>query len=373
MTAAVAPRPLAITSAGVVSAAGLGLAPLGELLAGGRPGHAEPVGEDSSDYPPRAVRSVPGFRLADHIGRKKIRNLDRLTGFGIVATRQALADAGVAADAPDRAGTGVVLATNTGSIGSIAEVAQDALLQDRPYLVNPSRFPNTVINSCAGQIAIWNRLRGMNATLAAGQLSSLYAFRHALVALGQGRAERLVVGGGEELSATLAWGWHGTGVLPEHAPLGEGCAMFTVEDAGRAAGKTVLADVLACETGYYGLRRKLQSRADGLARCITRALQRAGVEPGDVDLVVLGATHHVGLERIEERGIRYALGRVPERLRVADTVGETYSAGGAMQVAGVLAVWARTPADRPRVALVTSVGHDGNAGALLIRGREAGR
>jgi 3-oxoacyl-[acyl-carrier-protein] synthase II len=372
MTALTAPRPrpLAITAAGVVSAAGLGLRPLGELLAERLPGHAEPVGADSADYPPRAVRSVPGFKLADHIGRKKIRNLDRLTGFGIVSTRQALAAAGdMPDDGPDDR-TGVVLATNTGSIGSIAEVAQDALLQDRPYLVNPSRFPNTVINSAAGQIAIWNRLHGMNATLAAGQLSSLYAFRHALIALGQDRADRLVVGGGEELSAVLAWGWHGTGALPDHAPLGEGCAMFTVEDAERRGGGSALAQVLACETGFYGLRKRLQSRSQGLSNVIGRALERTGVRPDEIDLVAPGATHHVGLERIEERGIRAALGRMPEQLRVADTVGETYSAAGAMQVAGVLAIWDRRPAARPRTALVTAVGHDGNVGALLIREAE---
>ncbi|MEU0657790.1 beta-ketoacyl synthase N-terminal-like domain-containing protein [Streptomyces lavendulocolor] len=368
-------RPLVVTGHGVVSAAGYGLAPLGDLLAGGGPGHTGPEGADAADYPPIAVRSVPGFRLADHLGRKGTRNLDRLTGLGLVACKEALlglADAGAAVSEEESGRTGVVMATNTGSVQSLSDLARDTLVQDAPYMVNPGRFPNTVMNCLAGQMAIRYGLRGLNATVAGGRLSGLFAFRHARIALDQGRAERLLVGGTEELSAPAAWAWHRTGALSERGAVGEGSALFMVEDAERAAarGHTPLAELLACEVGFYGAGAGRHSLASGLAACVERALVRSGVTAAHIGTVALGATHHVGLERIEERAVRAVLGAVPGAVRIADALGETYSAAGAFQVAAVLAGWRRDPAAAgtvPRVALVTSVGQDGNAGALVLR------
>ncbi|MBT2510100.1 hypothetical protein J7I98_30440 [Streptomyces sp. ISL-98] len=372
--AATAVRPLVITGHGVVSAAGLGLGPLGELLAAGGPGHTGPQGDDAADYPPRAVRTVPGFKAADHLGRKGTRHLDRLTGLGLVACKEALdglGASGAAVTDADSRRTGVVMATSTGSIQSLSELARDTLVQDAPYMVNPSRFPNTVMNCCAGQIAIRNGLRGLNATVAGGRLSGLFAFRHARVALSQGRAERLLVGGTEELSAPAAWAWHRTGVLREQAAVGEGSAVFMVEDAERAAGRghTALAELLACEVGFYGATAERHSLATGLAECVERALVRSRVAVEEITTVALGATHHVGLDRVEELAVESALGGLPGAVRIAEALGETYSAAGAFQVAAVLAQWQRDPAPSGsvRTALITSVGQDGNAGALVLR------
>ncbi|MFL1375920.1 MULTISPECIES: beta-ketoacyl synthase N-terminal-like domain-containing protein [unclassified Nocardiopsis] len=357
-------QPLAITSVGVVSAAGQGLDALGGLLSSGGAGHAAPQGDDADRYPPIAVRSVADFRLRDHVGRKGTRNLDRLTGFGLVAAKAALAEAVEETD-PDR--TGVVMTTSTGSTQSLVDLAGDTLLQDRPYLVNPSRFPNTVLNCCAGQIAIWNGLRGPNITLAAGQVSGLNAFRHARLPLSLGRADRLVVGGVEELSAALAWGWHAAGALAGGTAVGEGGVAFTVmtTEAAVAAGARVHAEVASVETGLHPAARG--DRAGALAGYAARALEAAGLSPDDVTEVSYGSTGLVGLERAERRGVAAALGRVPAAHEVSGAVGQCYSAAGAMQVAGTLARWRREPADRPRTALVTALGHDGGLGALVLR------
>lgn len=41
-----------------------------------------------------------------------------------------------------------------------------------------------------------------------------------------------------------------------------------------------------------------------------------------------------------------------------------------MQLAALLARWQGSPGSgKPRVGLITSVGHDGNAGALVVRER----
>ncbi|MGW5880126.1 beta-ketoacyl synthase N-terminal-like domain-containing protein [Nocardiopsis terrae] len=358
--------PVPVHAAGVVSTAGTGLDALAELLNGGEPPCTEPEPDEFGDYPPLPVRPVAGFRLADHIGRKGTRNLDRLTGFGLVACELALTAPG--AVPADGARTGVVLGTSTGSIQSLSELARDTLLQERPYLINPARFPNTVMNSCAGRIAIRNGLRGMNATLAGGRLSSLAAFRHARVALSQGRADRLIVGGAEELSAPASWAWYRGGGLAGDVPVGEGCALFDLgrpSEAQSSAG--ALAELLACEVAFTAGR----GLAKGLTECVRTALARSGVHPDQIDLVVPGAAGNPVTGGAEERALAAAVGE-HETLPFVRLLGETYSASGALQLASVLALWRSRPSDRTRYALITNVGSDGNVGALVVRRRSAG-
>ncbi|GAA3651200.1 hypothetical protein L7D48_25260 [Streptomyces sp. S1A] len=359
-TVAATVAPLSITDAGVVSPAGHGLGPLAGLLLGRGEQRPGPVGEDSGDYPPRAVRAVRDFDVKEHLGRKGTKYLDRLTSLSLVACKEALRDS-------DAGGTrtGVVLATNTGSVSNHSSLLRDTLTLEKPYLVNPGQFPNTVMNCAAGQIAIRNGLRGLNATVAGGQTASLLAFRHARLALTLGRADRLLVGGVEELSAPAAWVWHRTGVLREEAALGEGCAVFTVRQGASEDHADALAELLACEVRFTSDPRRY---AEGLAEAVTRALERSGVRPEEVDTVSLGATCHRGLERVEERGVRAALGGgLPAPVRVSDVLGETYSASGALQLAALVALWQAEPPAERVTALVTSVGRDGNAAAMVVR------
>ncbi|QUQ63088.1 beta-ketoacyl synthase N-terminal-like domain-containing protein [Kutzneria sp. CA-103260] len=360
MTTAVATASLAVTGCGVVSSAGLGLDALGDRLLDGKPGHTVPTADIVAEFPPRPLRVVSDEEVLGELGRRGLRYVDRLTTLGMVASGMALSGL----DEGDPSDTGVVLGTATGSIRSITEVARDTLVQDKPYLIHPGRFPNTVLNSAAGQIAIRNKLRGVNATVASGKLSTLSAVRYADTAIRLGRVSRLVVGGVEELSPPMAWAWHLAGELGEQTAVGEGCAMFVLEDAARTSNR-VLAEILACEVGFHG-----RGLADGLAVSVSRALDKAGVDAADVATVSVSApAADSALSRAEQRGVEAALGRTPATVNVVDVVGECYSASGALQLAGLLALWRRwTPGDGA-VGLVTSVGRDGNVGCLVVRDR----
>jgi 3-oxoacyl-[acyl-carrier-protein] synthase II len=367
MSAALATATLAVTGCGVVSSAGLGLDALGDRLLDGKPGHTVPTADIVAEFPPRPLRVVSDEEVLGVLGRKGLRYVDRLTTLGMVASGMALE--GLAQDDPTE--IGVVLGTATGSIRSITEVARDTLVQDKPYLINPGRFPNTVLNSAAGQIAIRNELRGVNATVASGKLSTLSAVRYADTAIRLGRVTRLVVGGVEELSPPMAWAWHLAGDLGEQTAVGEGCAMFVLEDTARATaeGRPVLAEILACEVGFHGGPQR-RGLTGGLAGSITRALTKAGVDAADVATVSVSApAADAALSHVEQRGVEAALGRTPATVNVVDVVGECYSASGALQLAGLLALWRRWPAGDGAVGLVTSVCRDGNVGCLVVRDR----
>ncbi|GAA1255783.1 hypothetical protein GCM10009609_18740 [Pseudonocardia aurantiaca] len=353
--------PLAVTATGVVSAAGFGAGPLAEVLAGTIEPHGEPTDPDGADHPVRPVRTVAPFDRAALLGRKGTRNLDRLTQLGLLAANQAIAalpGAGLAGVRLDR--TGVVVGTTTGSITTATDVGRDTLVHEKPYMVNPATFPNTVMNTCSGQIAIRHGLLGVNAAVSGGALSWLLAVRYARTALTSGRADRLLVGAVEEVTARTAWAWHLTGLLAPEAPLGEGAAFFVVEPAG---GASPAAELLGCEVGYFGGAGP--GLSGGLRRCIAVALQRSGLTAADVDVVVPGAGGHTRLARLERRALGAELGALPASLDVVPAVGEAYSAGGALQLAALLATTGAE--ERGRIGLLTSVGEDGGAGALVVR------
>lgn len=382
MTSTALVAPLRIAACGVVSPAGYGLGELAAALHDARQVCADPAEIPGDEPPPEPVRAVPGLRAADHLGRKGTRFLDRTSTLGLVAGKMALESMAAPADERD----GVVMGTSTGSVRSSSEFARDTFVEDRPYLVNPGLFPNTVMNSCAGQIAIWNALRGVNATFSGGQLSSLQAVRYARNALEQGQADRLITGGVEELSPQTAWAWRRSGALPAGAPVGEGCAVFVIERAGgdgapRAAGDATAAagtaaaagdpevELLACDLAYAPAPDRRPRLLDALTNSIERALGRSRVDPDAVTLASLSAVADgSGEQRIEERALRRVLGRLPRTIRVKDVVGECYSASGALQLAAAMAHWRPGAAGAPGdVALITSVGRDGNVGCLVAR------
>ncbi|RDI45258.1 beta-ketoacyl synthase N-terminal-like domain-containing protein [Nocardia mexicana] len=368
----IATAPLAITGCGVVSPAGTGMERLAELLDGPAVTAAAPAPVDSDtpdgeSYPPISVHMVPEIALADHVGRKGTRRLDRMVGHALIASRLALASAGRSDEAAPRSRTGVAVGTSTGSIRSLTEIATDTLTQDEPYNIAPSRFPNTVLNSCAGQIAIWNSLGGVNSTLAGGHVSSTSALRFAHNAIRHNHATSMLVGGIEELSPQLAWAWHRSGVLRADASLGEGCALLVAEHPEVVGDRRVLAELLGTEVGYFGSQPRRTSIARGLAARIERLLARGGVSAAEIDVVSLGGGSQIGVRGIEEQAVRIALGFMPERSRITDVLGECFSAGGALQAAALLARWDGERRPSERHALVTSLGRDGTAGCFLLR------
>jgi 3-oxoacyl-[acyl-carrier-protein] synthase II len=381
MTILTAIEPLLITGCDVISPAGFGLDALADAVndAPGKPSislyeeAASTAARATSsgipeDGPPIPMLAVPDLDVAERLGAKGTGHLDRTTLLALIACKGALAALTPGLAEADRAATGVVIGTSTGSIRSSSEFSRDTLVQARPYLVRANLFPNSVMNCCAGQVAIFNGLRGVNATLAGGRLSSLAAFRYARNAITGAHVERALVGGVEELSAQSAWGWHLTRALTPGTAVGEGCAIFVVESRRSAAqsGRSPLAEILACELGSAGRPDPRHGVSVALTNCIERALRRSGLSAQDIGEVCLGAAGQRGVRGLERRAVCAALGALPPQAPLVPAVGETFSACGALQVAAVLSRWRHQTVTGP-AALVTAIGHDGNVGCLVIR------
>ncbi|RCV48307.1 beta-ketoacyl synthase N-terminal-like domain-containing protein [Marinitenerispora sediminis] len=371
MTAAV----LDIVGCGVLSPAGSGLDPLAAALAApegsAASGPDAPDGPGGEPFPPLEVRPVADFRPQERLGRKGLSRLTRSDQLVMAACGEALAGLARTAgplDEEARGRTGIVVGTGTGSVRRLAEFTRDTFVQERPYMVNPSHFPGTLMNSPAGQSAIRYGLTGVNSTLSGGPVAGLSALRFARNALLGGHADRLLAGGVEELSAQSAWAWYRTGALGPGVAVGEGSAVFVLERAGaRPHGPAPLGHLLACELRSTDPAEGAAAVGRRLAECVGDALRGAGVAAEDVAVVVPGAAGRRGWSAVEERALRRVFGDGgPPRLAAQSVLGETHSAGAALHLAALLACW-RDGTAPGGTGLVTAVGPDGQVGCLVVR------
>lgn len=376
--------PVVVTGAGILSALGTGREENLTRLA------------DASAVPPKApLRSfdaskldaplleVPDFDPAKHLGDKGLRTLDRLTKLLVVAARLALKDAGIkdagvfTALSAER--VGVCCSNAYGSLEAISELDRVAVLED-PRYINPAKFPNTVSNSAAGYISIWEELRALNVSVSDGNCGALDAVRAASLFLATNRADAILTGGGEAMSEPLALAFAKLGVYPE-MKLGEGAAFYALETKEKAAarGATELGTLFGYGTAYVAPAEDvtlLHPSQEALARAIRVALADGAVSADDVDVVVSGEAGIAAFDQAEAAAIAEVLGDravlAPKRV-----LGETLGAGGALAIAAALAAFGTDGAlpalvrgtlpARRRTALVTALGYHGNASAILLR------
>jgi 3-oxoacyl-[acyl-carrier-protein] synthase II len=400
-------KALAVTGVGLVSPLGLGFAAFREALAqraalgleggaaadGGFRRQSSVLSPDK--IPDPVVAEVWNFDPAPFLGSKGLRNHDRLTLFMLVASRLTLEDAGLKRAGahlhygPDR--IGVCSATAYGSLDSITELVSAS--QQDPHFVNPNRFPNTVINSAAAYVSIWEDLRAPNVTVVDGNCGALDAVLTSETHLRNGRADAFLVGGGEVLSDSLYLAFRKLGALaegsrcyrPGHAEsqgmrIGEGAAYFVLERVAGAAARG--ARSYGRILGYGNTFEPPQSEAAlvhasqrAVERVIEMALSDAGLPAAAIDLVCASVSGFAPFDRAELAAVRSVLGREVAVVAPQAWCGETFGAGGAFGIATALA-WldgvevpalegASAAARRDHV-LVIALGFYGNASAVVV-------
>jgi 3-oxoacyl-[acyl-carrier-protein] synthase II len=325
---------------------------------------------------------VADYRVADFdpvavLGRKGTRSLDRFT-LMVTATVELLVAEHAETLGTDRTGIGLVLGTSTGSIASIVEFTRDTFEQRRPYHVNPAAFPNTVMNGAAGHTAIWHQLRGLNSTVAAGQLTGLAALRYATRMIRRGYADTLLVGCVEELSEPFEAAAEqlraaGDGavapiaVRPGDLPLGEGCVMFLVD--GGPSPRRALAEMIDFEFAVAPGGASRAERTESLVQVVQALLTRNSVAPADLWRVVpaLGGAEELALAEQDALAQIFPGTSAPEQLPLTARIGSSFSAHAGFQLAAALAVAQQEPAGATRrPVLVTGLGLDGAVAAGLL-------
>jgi 3-oxoacyl-[acyl-carrier-protein] synthase II len=402
---------IVITGAGVISPIGAGLADFQAALYGGASGltPSQLLADLVVPLPPPLAGEIRDFTPQQWLGNKGIRVLDRPARLLSVAAQMALSGSGfLSGEVPNGADPelGLVCGTMLGGIHSITSFDWSGL-EDGPTLVNPMDFPNTVINSAAGQTAIKFKLGGVNTTICCGQASGNYALHYAAEFLRLGRARALLAGGVEELSEETYLGFYKNGLLSPSgnarpfAPscdgvmLGEGAALLVLETA--AAAKSRGAQPWAEIAGFGCAQdnhssRTFQRSAEGATAAIEMALDSAGIAPNQIACIIAAASGSRPGDDMEAKALKSVigpcLGEIPLCAPKA-ALGESLGAAGAMaaliaalalqkqclpptagcgeQAVEGLRLSSRAQTVHGDYALVNAFGCDGNNAALVLR------
>lgn len=355
----------------------------------------------------RPAGEVRPFEPRDYLGDRNLRPVDRTARLLLVAAQQALEGSGWTAEMRAAREVGLVLGTMFCSVRTIAEFDRRAV-QLGPSYASPLDFANSVINAAAGQAAIWHDLRGINTTVAGGEVSGLLALAYAADLIRDGRAAALLASGAEELCFESFLGHERAGRLGERPvpfdaqrdgfALAEGAGALMLEDAEGAASRG--ARVLAAIRGHGqsfdpAVGEDEPAAAAAVARAVQLALEDAAVDAGDLDLLIVGANGSLRGDRAEAWGLAQALGPRAAEIPVAAPkaqLGEALGASGAFQALTALGAFAegvvpgvtglegteegfplggvsaetRRLDRRPRLALLHAVGTDGQCCAVVV-------
>ncbi len=400
-------RRVVITGAGLVSALGDRPASLVDALLEGRSAIRPIEGFDTAGLGVRVGAPVAGFVEKTYLGIKNLRPLDRTARLVVAAAKLAADDAGLNIQSLRANEAGLALGTMFCSVRTIAEFDRRAITAGVEY-ASVMDFANSVINAAAGQTAIWHGLTGLNATICGGLTSGLQALAFGFDMIRLGRSKMLLAGGGEEFCYEALAGFSRAGwlAMPEEFAipydrrrngliLGEGAALLVLEEADAAAarGATALGEIKGQAIGFDPSRGKdPASAANALERCIREALGEAGLEPAAVDLLSASANGSVAADRAEAAAVKAVFtGRTSSLpvMAIKAMLGEPVGAGGALQtiaalealragvapgIAGLgemeegfgLAAAAARREISGANALITSIGLDGNACAVVV-------
>lgn len=122
--------------------------------------------------------------------------LSRSTQLSVLSIHEALTEAGIEGpfvkDSNDALKTGLIVSTSYKNLKPIQLLHQEAE-KHRGKLVSPGLFPNTVLNSIAGQLSIMYNIQGANITLSNGNYEWWKAFLYAKDLFSTNKFERLIL------------------------------------------------------------------------------------------------------------------------------------------------------------------------------------
>ncbi len=313
-----------VTGIGTVGAFGAGCDALAAGLASGGP-RLPTIEYPAGSRHPRAARRaalVDAAVLAPWLPAGAGRRMSAPSRFGVAAARMAFADAGL--EPPANALTGCVLASAFGPT-SFTEKLLRQILVDGPEMASPYFFTECVANAPAAQAAIAIGARGPNITVTGREAGPLIAFGRAARLVSSGKVARALAGTVEEMSPLLHCVLGRFRALAPPAADGsetarpfdarrdglvaaEGATVLVLEDAALAEtrGTTVLARVAAAGNAFdpTATAAGWGHDADRLARALVRVLDRAGLAPHDIDVIVSGASGTRGGDLLEGRVLR---------------------------------------------------------------------
>jgi 3-oxoacyl-[acyl-carrier-protein] synthase II len=342
-----------ITGMGAVSPLGLDVPSLWEALVSGRSGVDRISLFDAETFETKIAAEVKGFEATDYVDRKDARHMDRYTHFAVVASTQAVEQAGIKVD-EEPGDIGVIIGSGIGGLTTLS--AQFAVLAERgPSRINPFLIPMMITDGASGQVSIMLGAKGVNFCATSACSSGADAVGEAGEIIKRGDAQVMVAGGSEAAITPIGIaGFNAAGALsrrndePQKASrpfdaerdgfiMGEGGAVLVLESLPHALkrGAKILAEVI----GYGATSDAFHitqpaAGGEGGAKAMQIALRKAGIKPTEIDYINAHGTSTPPNDKCETMAIKTVFGEEAYRIPISSTkstTGHLIGAAGAIE------------------------------------------
>ena len=342
-------RRVVVTGVGVLSSIGNTVAQFEKSLRACRSGIGPITQVDTSRLRFHNAAEIRGFEPTDHFS--EVTWLDRFAQFGIVATRDAIADSALTWNDALRARTGVITGSCLGGMGTEDAFYFDLYHENKSRL-SPTAVPRIMSNAVASHVAMEQKFTGASFTTSTACSSANHAIGQAFWLLRQGTLDCALTGGSE---APIVLGhlkaWEGMRVVASDTCrpfsknrtgliLGEGAAMLVLEtlEHARARGAKIYAELagFGMSADAHHLTNPL---AEGAARAMNDALDNAGLSREQIKYVNAHGTGTAVNDTTETRALRQVFGSHADNLAVSSTKsmhGHALGAAGALEAAATV-------------------------------------
>jgi 3-oxoacyl-[acyl-carrier-protein] synthase II len=161
---------------------------------------------DASKFKTRFACEIKGFDPNEFMDRKEARKLDRFAQIALVASDQAVLDAGITKDNVDHDRVGVIFASGIGGLTTFTEEVTNFVNGDGTPRFNPFFIPKMILDIAAGQISMKHGFRGPNYAVVSACASSTNAIISAMDNLKLGKADIIITGGSEAVIGIAGMG-----------------------------------------------------------------------------------------------------------------------------------------------------------------------
>ena len=343
-----------VTGLGCATPLGIGVADTWEAAVKGRSGVRDITRFDAAGFPVRFAAEVSGSLDLSDLHPKEARRVDRSIALALVATAEALEDAGLVIDDGNRERVAVAIGSGIGGLETLQKGAQ-AVVSGGPRRVQPFMIPMAICNMASGYIAIRHGIQGPNLCHVSACATGAHSIGEAAWILERGNADVVVAGGCEApitavgvagFAAMRALSTRNDDAQAASRPfdrdrdgfvMGEGAGVLVLEteEHARARGAKALGLLLGyaatCDAAHIA---QPTENAEGAQRCMRLALEDAGLGPGEIDHLNAHATSTPMGDASEVRAIRAVFGSHADQIAVSATksmTGHLLGAAGAVE------------------------------------------
>lgn len=152
---------------------------------------------DASKFKTQFACEIKDFNVTDFIHVKEARKMDPFTQYAVVASDEAIADAGIDKDQLDLNKVGVIWGSGIGGLKTFEDEMIAFGQGDGTPKINPFFIPKMIADSSSGQISIRNGFRGPNYVTVSACSSANNAMIDAFNYIRLGRVNVCITGGSE--------------------------------------------------------------------------------------------------------------------------------------------------------------------------------